>query len=266
VNHFARRALGPARTAGAKAVIGLAACGSAALITACGSAASSHSAGAAPAPPVTSASAKAHGGPLAGKSVDAIVTAALANTQAASSVRMRGAGTDAGKGLTFDLTLVRGRGCEGTLSMSKAQTFRLIYLGHTVWMKPSDAFYASLGGNKAALALLEGKYIKVKSTDSLVGNINNLCSLSGLLGTTGPTSGRRFAAQATTYKGQPVLKMTQPDRAGYAYISDTARPMLLFVTEPGASGGSIAFTDYNAAVTITPPPAAQTIDGSKFGF
>jgi hypothetical protein len=247
-------------------LIGLAACGSAAVITACGSGASSHSAATAAAAPATSVTATAHGGPLGGKSADAIITAALTNTEAASTVRMTGAGTDAGKGVMFDLELVRGRGCEGTLSMSKAQTFRLIYLGNTVWMRPSDAFYASLGGNKAALALLTGKYIKVKSTDSLVGNISNLCTLSGLLGTVGPTSGRRFAAQASTYKGQPVMKLTQPDHTGYVYISDTARPVLLLVTELGASGGSIAFTNYNAAVTITPPPAAQTIDGSQFGL
>jgi len=181
-------------------------------------------------------------------------------------VRMTGAGTDAGKGVMFDLSLVRGRGCQGTLSMSKAQTFRLIYLGNTVWMRPSDAFYASLGTNKAALSLLKGKYIKVKSTDSLVGNISDLCTLSGLLGTVAPTSGRSFAAVTATYAGQPVIKMTQPDHAGFVYVSDTARPVLLLVTEPGRSGGSIAFTNYNAAVTITPPPAAQTIDGSQFGL
>jgi hypothetical protein len=179
---------------------------------------------------------------------------------------MAGAGTDAGKGVMFNLTLVRGQGCAGTLSMSNAQTFRLIYLGKTAWIKPSDAFYTGMGVNKAALALLAGKYIKVKSTDSLVANISNLCTLRGLLGTVGPTSGRSFAAVTTTYQGQPVIKLTQPGRAGYAYISDTARPMLLVVTEPGASGGSIAFTNYNATVTITPPPATQTIDGSQFGL
>jgi hypothetical protein len=188
------------------------------------------------------------------------------NTEAASSVRMVGSGTDAGKGVMFDLTLVRGQGCEGTLSMSKTQAFRLIYLGKTVWMKPSDAFYASLGTNKAALALLAGKYIRVKSTDSLVGNISDLCTLSGLLGTVGPTSGRNYVAVTTTYHGQPVIKVSQLGHTGYAYISDAAKPVLLLVTEPGASGGSIAFSNYGVPVTITAPPAAQTIDGSQFGL
>jgi len=207
----------------------------------------------------------APGGPLAGQSADAIVTAAVANTEAASSVRMTGAGTNAGKGVMFDLTLVRGKGCEGTVSLSKTQAFRLIYLGQTVWMQPSDAFYASLGTSKAALSLLEGKYIAVKSTDPLTGNISQLCSLSGLLGAVRPTSGTGSTA-VTTYQGRPAIKVTQPGNTGYAYASDTAKPVLLVVTEPGASGGNIQFSHYDAPVTITPPPAAQTIDGSRFGF
>lgn len=170
------------------------------------------------------------------------------NTRAVSSVRIAGAGTEANKGVTFDLTLVRGKGCEGTVTMSKTQSFRLVYLGSTVWMKPSDAFYASLGSNKSALSLLEGKYIKVSVNSSLTPNIGELCTLSGLLGTAGPASGpgNGYAATTTTFRGQPAIKITQSGRPGYAYVSDTAKPLLLQVTEPGASGGSITFSRYNA--------------------
>jgi hypothetical protein len=203
----------------------------------------------------------------AAKSGSSIIAAAVANTEAASTVRMAGAGSDAGKGVTFDLTLVRGQGCEGTLSMSKADTFQLVYLGQTVWMKPSDAFYASLGNNnKAALALLRGKYIKVKATNSLIGNISTLCTMSGLLGGVSRSSGAGYVASASTFNGQPAIKITQPAHPGYAIVSGTDKPVLWQVSVPGSAGGTITFSDYNAPARITAPPAGQTIDGSQLGL
>jgi len=219
-------------------------------------------ASAAPAPSATPAA----GSPLAGRSAGSIISAAVADTEAASSVRMSGAGTDGGKSIMFDLTLARGHGCEGTLSMSATESFQLVYQDQTVWMKPSNAFYASLGSDKAALSALEGKYIKVSATNSLIGNISQLCSLNGLLGNVGPQAGKTYAAASAPYDGQPAIKMTQPGHPGYAYVSDTAKPVVLQVSAPGSSGGSISFADYNEPVTITPPPAAQTIDGSELGL
>jgi hypothetical protein len=208
----------------------------------------------------------ASAGPLAGQSANAIVTKALANTEAASSVHMAGGIANAGKPITFGLTLVRGQGCEGTLSTSKTATFQLVYLGQSIWLKPSDAFYTSQGINKATLSLLSGKYIKVKSTDPKMGDFAKVCTLSGLLSNFGPQSGKTYAATPATFGGQPAIKITRHGETGYAYVSDTASPLLLQVAKPGASGGSIQFTNYNAPVTITAPPAAQTIDGSQLGL
>ncbi len=132
--------------------------------------------------------------------------------------------------------------------------------------KPSDAFYASLGTSKAALSLLEGKYIKVKSDDSLVGNISQLCTLNDLLGTVGQAPRGGYTDTLSTVQGQPAIRIAQPGHSGYAYVCDSAKPVLLEVTAPGASGGSITFSDYDAPVRIAVPPAAQTIDGSELGL
>ena len=261
MSRFAFWARGAAVAALAAAVIAAAAaCGSSPTTN--GRAANISSVTATP----TSASASAAPTPTAPKNASAIVAAAVANTQAASTVHMTGTGSDGGKGVMFDLTLVRGQGCEGTLSMSKADTFRLVYLGQTVWMKPSDAFYASLGNDKAALSLLQGKYIKLKATNSLIGNISTLCTMSGLLGGVSPASGSGDVATSATFNGQPAIKITQPHHPGYAIVSDAAKPLLLQVSVPGAAGGTITFSDYNAHATITPPPASQTIDGSQLGL
>jgi hypothetical protein len=254
VSEFVSRFRGAALAALAAAVIGAAA--------ACGSSPASS-----PTSPATNGKAANIASVKATpKNASAVVAAAVADTQAASTVHMTGAGSDSGKGVTFDLTLVRGQGCEGTLSMSKADTFQLVYKGQTVWMKPSDAFYASLGNDKAALSLLEGKYIKVKSTNSLIGNVSTLCTMSGLLGGVSPAAGSGYVATTSTFNGQPAIKITQPGRPGYAIVSDTAKPLLLQVSVPGAAGGTITFSDYNAPATITPPPASQTIDGGQLGL
>lgn len=246
---------------------GLTAVAAAAIATAAACGSSPASTSPANSPAANSPAAGGNSATAPPKSGSAIIAAAVTNTQAASTVRMTGTGSDAGKGVTFDLTLVRGQGCEGTLSMSKADTFQLIYLGQTVWMKPSNAFYASLGNsNKAALALLQGKYIKVKATNSLIGNISTLCTMSGLLGGVSRASGAGYVASTATFNGQPAIKITQPDHPGYAIVSDTAKPVLLQVSVPGSAGGTITFSDYNAPARITPPPAAQTIDGSQLGL
>jgi hypothetical protein len=33
-----------------------------------------------------------------------------------------------------------------------------------------------------------------------------------------------------------------------------------------SSGGRIDFTGYGSPVTLTPPPASETLDGAKYGF
>jgi hypothetical protein len=38
------------------------------------------------------------------------------------------------------------------------------------------------------------------------------------------------------------------------------------ITDPGANGGAITFSNYNAVKMITPPAGSATIDGSKLGI
>jgi hypothetical protein len=260
VSRFAFRPRGPVLAALAAATVAAAAVACGSSPAAKGKAANIASV---PASAQKTASAPASTAPT---SASEIVAAAVTNTQAASTLHMTGVGSDSGKGVSFDLTLVRGQGCEGTLSMSKTDTFQIVYLGQTVWMKPGNAFYASLGSNKAALSLLQGKYIKVPATNSLIRNISTLCTMKGLLGGVAPASGGGYVKTTSTFGGQPAIKITQPGHPGYAFVSDTAKPVLLQVSEPGASGGTITFAGYNVPATITPPPASQTIDGSELGL
>jgi len=205
---------------------------------------------------------------LTGAAATALVARALANTKAAVSVRVEGKGVGTGSGsqsVTFDLTLVKNTGCEGTIALSKVQTFQLVEVGGYVWMKPSTAYYASLHLTKAAAALIADKYIKVKSGDKQIGSLAQICTFSGLFSAMPVPTGSSFTASPASYSGQPVYDITQSGKPGYAYVTNTSAPLLLKLVDPKKSGGAITFTDYGSTTAITPPTPAESIDGSALG-
>ena len=157
-------------------------------------------------------------------------------------------------------------GCQGTIAQSATETFQLVETGGSVWLKPSAAYYASLNISKAALALVDDKWIKVKSTDSQIGDLPKICSFSGLFGSLKTPTGASYVATPTTYQGQSAYEVTQSGQPGYAYVTNSATPMLAKLAEPGASGGVITFTEYSTPLTITAPSAAESIDGSALGI
>jgi len=202
--------------------------------------------------------------PLAGLTSTQIARQAVTGTEAASSVRIYGQGSDSGQPLSIDLTIVKGKGCQGSLSEGSVGSFKLVYTGGTVWVLPDSKFYQSNNVPAAVTSILNGKWLEVKGTTSGIGTIANLCTMSTLLGQFTGDAGNAKGVK-TTLNGQPAVKITDNTDKGYAYVTDTAPPQLLQVTKPGAGGGTINFS-YNTATTITPPPASQVIDGSKYGF
>ena len=253
----------------------------AAAASACSSSSSSGTSAAVSATGSSTASASATGssssagaspastGKLTGTAATALVTKAVANTKAAPSVVVKGTGVStgtAGQTVTFDLTLVQKAGCAGTIAQSPTETFQLVETGGSVWLKPSAAYYASLKLSKAALALVNDKWIKVKSTDAQIGDLPKICSFSGLFGSLKTPTGASYVATPTTYQGQIAYEVTQSGQQGYAYVTNSATPMLAKLAEPGASGGVITFTEYSTPLTITAPTAAETIDGSAVGI
>jgi hypothetical protein len=202
--------------------------------------------------------------PLAGLTSEQIAKQAVTGTEAASSVRITGTGSGSGQTFSIDLTLVKGKGCQGSLSESGVGSFKLVYDGSTVWVLPDPQFYQANNVPAAAQAILDGKYLEVKSTANGIGSLADLCTISNLLGQFTTDAGSAKGVK-TTVNGQPAVKITDNTGTGFAYVTDTAPPQLLQVTKPGSGGGTINFS-YGTATTITPPPASEVIDGSKYGF
>ena len=258
----------PAVILAAALAAGAAACSSSGSSSS--SPASGSASGTATSSTATSSSASpASTGTVTGAATTALITKAIANTKAAPSLTVVGSGVSTGSSsqrVSFDLTLVQKAGCRGTIALSKTETFQLVETGGYVWLKPSNAYYASLHISKAALALIGDKYIKVPTSNSNVTDLSKICSFSGLFGELPTPTGTSYVAIPTTYQGQSAYKVTQSGQPGYLYITNASTPMLAKLAEPTANGGVITFTEYSVPLQVTAPSDAESIDGTQLGL
>ena len=207
-------------------------------------------------PPVQAVSA----GPLAGLTAGEILTRAAADLEAASSVHITGSTKVPGQTTVVDLT-VGAHGCTGTIEPQGQGSVLLLGTGDTVWMKPDEQFYKAAGVSAAELSQLTGKYLRISSGKSGIGA---LCYLGQLATQISGGAGHVVLGQTTTVLGQPALQLNDVKQPGDAYVTTSARPEFLRV---GSGGGEyMDFTGYNARFTVTPPPAAQTVDGASYNF
>ena len=103
------------------------------------------------------------------------------------------------------------------------------------------------------------------SSNSNVASLTGLCNVntltSELLQPTSVVKGK-----VVTRDGQQALPLTDTSKGGTLYVTDTATPQVLeIVNTTAGKSGTITF-DVGAPVTLTAPPASQTLDGSQFGF
>ena len=65
-----------------------------------------------------------------------------------------------------------------------------------------------------------------------------------------------------------VLPITDKTKGGTMDVTDSSAPQIVQITNTTGQGGStgqIKF-DVGKQVTLTAPPASQTVDGAPFGF
>jgi hypothetical protein len=212
---------------------------------------------------------------LTGLSPDQIVQKSVADFKAASSVRIAGRVVSSGETIAINLTDVAAKGCQGTIglaapatSSSKAVTgtAAIVEVDSTVYMKLSDSFFTSAGLPASEFSQVSGKYIKLASGSNLA-SFAQLCDPSTLSTAFAKDDTGFTKAGTATVTGQPTLAFKQPKipSNGTVYVSDAAAPQILRIAGP-AGQGSIDFSNYNADVTITAPPASEVVDGGKFGL
>ncbi len=226
--------------------------------TACGTTASGHS--------TPAASAKPSVNPLAGLTAEQIARRASADLRAVSSVHVTGWGEGSGQSAVVDLTLGT-KGCTGTFRIQGEGSFVLLKIGKMLWIKPDNQFWKSVSrssSDPALLKVLEGKYLRTSAHFSGLNSIGMFCDPRQFAGDFGGPVNDLVKGKTTTIFGQPALQLTDIRHRASAYVTISARPDFLRID--AGSQGHLDFTGYNAPMSLTPPPAAETVDGSKYGF
>lgn len=207
--------------------------------------------------------------PLSGMTAKQVVSKAVTDLKAASSFTMTGNVNQSGQALGVNLGYVKGKGCAGTVSEGDKGSVAIVVIGNTAWMKPSDKFLRSSAGSQAAaaIALLKGRYLKGSTSDSSVASLTAVCDVNQMTKSFAET-GTLVKGKVTTVAGQQVLPVTDKTKGGTMDVTDSATPQIVQITNTtgkGDSTGQIKF-DVGKQVTLTPPPASQSVDGSSLGF
>jgi hypothetical protein len=245
----------------AAALAGAAILGSAVACSSSGTAASGTSS-----TPGSTASASAKGSALDGLSADEIARRATADLKVVSSVHVKGSVQSSGQNIALNLSLGT-QGCTGTMGIDGQGSFVLLKIGKSLWIKPDDKFWNHAAGSagSALIDLVSGKYIKPSAKGSSLASIGALCDPAQFAKSFGSNMTGMVKGTTSTIAGQPALQIKDSGDAASAYVTVDAKPQFLRL-DGGGSNGRLDFTDYNAPLHLTPPPAAKTLDGAKYGF
>ena len=206
--------------------------------------------------------------PLSGLSAAQIAGKAIANLKTASTVHVAGPVKDSGQTYVLNMSLVHGKGCQGTLAPQGKGSVLLVVIGKLTWIKPDSLFLKSYGGGEpAALSILSGKYLKTTTNSAFGSGFNAFCDPSELAGGIGEHMGRLVKGTTTTISGHPALRVRDPSGPDSMYVSISAQPRILRLDGGrGANGGHVDFTAYDSPVQLAAPPVSETLDGAKYGF
>lgn len=190
------------------------------------------------------------------KTAAQVLADAKAATQSASSVHVSITGLS-GTVSAAALDLARGTGATGTLAF-KGQPVDLVVIGDTTYFKGTVGFWTQTTGSASTAKLFAGKWLKIPSATaaSSVGNIKSLTDMttffSGLLTPTG----RITNDGATTFHGQPAIKLTST-KGDALYVAAIGQPYPLGISQATSQGaGQGTFTNWNTPVTVTAPAGA----------
>lgn len=203
------------------------------------------------------------GGPLSGMSADQITTQAFANLKSAKSVHVTGPSTDGGQKYTLNVTLGT-TNCQGTYATASKGSYSILKVNGSTYFSADPAFWKQSGAAGASLTTLDGKYLKVGPNSQTLSALGVLCHPSQLASAFSGSVSGMVERGYTTINGQKALHITDSGDPDGIYVSVTGTPEVLRLD--AGSNANLYFTDYNAPLNLTAPPASLTLDGKKFGF
>jgi hypothetical protein len=229
-----------ARVAGLIAVgLAAAACG--------GSSAGGSGSSATSAPP-------AHDNGEAAKPAAQILRDARQAALAARSVHVAGAITSGSGRIALDVSLLGSRGGRGRLAID-GLGFQVIRIGQTAYFSGTEAFYQRMA-NAAAAQLLKGRWLKASvASGSQFASFAQLTDMRQLMTAVLSTEGTPTKAGTSTYKGRPVVALTDSSGGGTLYVAAQGPPYPVAIVDV-TRHGTVTFDRWDAPVSLSPPAGA----------
>ncbi|MFB6842595.1 hypothetical protein [Streptomyces sp. NPDC056361] len=213
--------------------------------------------------------------PFAGLTADAIADKAVETTKKATAFRMHGTGKTDGEEMTVEFSVDDKANCQGTMKAAKGGSAEIVGTGGTSYMKGDDAFWKSSGGEEGASAeesdsmsaMLKGRWLKMPNESGAgEGGAGAFCDLKQIvkdMDEETPRKGMTREADADV-DGKPAAVLSKKDKAEtttFYVAKDAAKPYVLrVVTTGGDEPGTVDLSDFDKPVTVTVPPADQTVD------
>ena len=137
------------------------------------------------------------------KAPDQILSDVNDAVRGAKSVHMSGAVNSDSSDIGFDVML-SSDAAKGTLTLS-GNEIKLVRVGDAAYFSGSPEFYKTLGGGDAAANLLQGRWIKIPSTDSRFASFEQFTDKGKLFSSMLQAEGTVTKSGVRTYNGQKVV-------------------------------------------------------------
>jgi hypothetical protein len=202
----------------------------------------------------------------AGLTPKAIVKNAIAASEAASSVKISGAITQAKQTISLNVSAGIGGTGQGTIGIGTGTaTVRLV--GGVVYFMGNTAFWTQQGSASAA-QLFAGKWVKTAATTASGKSLSEFLdsqSFMKQLFSSNLTKSKFANAGTAKVAGKRVIVISGHDSkdtsTGRLYVAKSGTPYILKIAVKGKDGtGSLTFSNYNQAITPVAPTGAIDLD------
>jgi len=188
---------------------------------------------------------------------DAILDQVKEAVDGATSVHISGEFPSQGTKVALDLSLTSQGDATGTVT-NDGLALNLLTVDGTSWYSADEAFWETRVGPELA-AQLGGKYVEIAKTDTTFDAFIDWSTFwdKGVLSPSDTVT----KGNESTFEGEAAIELIDSSDNGLLYVATTGEPLPLGIK--GGEGGTVLFSDWNADVSVTPPPAEDVIDPAK---
>jgi len=206
---------------------------------------------------------------VADKPPGEILLAAKNALRGATSVHVKGNGTAEGQVFAVDMHMKGREGGRGTITI-KHNPVEILRVGKDAYVKGSADFWLEFTGDRAATALLKGKYLKADRGDPDLKDLLAFTDSAAFADELLKSDGAVTKADRRTVAGVDTVGVTFSSEGDKVtvYVATTGKAYPMYVSTTGKTAdetSALDFTDYDKPFEVKPPAPDLVVDVSKLG-